>query len=374
MCCGLLVLVPVNHETKWGDEMTKKVRKDDPADAQTRRVFLKHLGQGAAAGAAAVPLLVDPLRVAAGEVTDGKVARRTLGKTGLRVSEVGFGGHSWVYKKVPDGKGGYRRITIDEATEMIRVGMDMGVNFFDSCSPPEECSIPGEALKRLKRRDEAILVVRVSHKMKGVKADREEIYKWTEERLKLFQTDYVDLCMLSNTANDTEQAGYWDMSYSMEALDRLKQQGKIRFTGFGSHFTPELFLKAFDKFGDYFDVCSMPYNIRHREAEKLLPEAKKKKLGVVTIKPFARGSLLKKKDLDGADANLPRDMIAFVLKNPNVDVCICGLHTMAQLRKNFSASWADLSRDQRRRLDEVAAAEFPACGDHDWLEEGWLHA
>ena len=64
------------------------------------------------------------------------------------------------------------------------------------------------------------------------------------------------------------------MSYSMEALDKLKEQGKIRYTGFGCHFTPELFLEAFDKFGDYFDICSMPYNVRHRAAEKLLPAAK----------------------------------------------------------------------------------------------------
>ena len=90
--------------------------------------------------------------------------------------------------------------------------------------------MPGEALKRLGRRDEAVITIRVSHKMKGLESDKKEIYKWTEERLKLWQTDYADVCILANTANDTPQSGYWDMSYSLEALDKLKQQGKIRYT------------------------------------------------------------------------------------------------------------------------------------------------
>jgi len=222
----------------------------------TRRQFLKRFGFGVVAGGMAAPLLDDACSATAQETTGHKVKYRVLGKTGLRISEIGFGGHSWAYKQVPDGQGGYRRPTIDEAVRMIAEGMDMGVNFLDSCTALEESSVPGEALKRLKARDKFIVSIRVSHKMKGIKADKQEIYKWTEDRLKLWQTDYVDICLLCNTEKDTPQSGYWDMSYSIEALDKLKQQGKIRFTGFGCHFTPELFLEAFEKFGDYFDICT----------------------------------------------------------------------------------------------------------------------
>ncbi|MHC4335218.1 MAG: aldo/keto reductase [Planctomycetota bacterium] len=303
----------------------------------------------------------------------GRVGYRKLGKTGLKISEVGFGGHSWAYKRVPDGKGGYRRVNIDEAERMIGAGIEMGVNFFDSCSPLEESSVPGEVLKRLGARDRAIISIRVSHKMKGIEADKKEIYKWTESRLKLWKSDYVDLCLLCNTENDTPQSGYWDMSYSIEALDKLRKQGKIRFGGFGCHFTPELFLEAFDKFGDYFDVCSIPYNVRHRAAEEVLPAAKKKGLGVITIKPFARGSLLKKRDLKGADAGLPRDLIAFVLENKLVDICTCGFHTVEQVRENFSASWIPLTSKSRKRLK--LASSVKCHGIHaNWLEKDWLYA
>lgn len=324
------------------------------------------------AAGTAQKLTVDSQVSAASITNRPKVKYRVLGKTGLKVSEIGLGGHSWSYKQVPDGKGGYRKPTIDEAVRMIAAGLEMGVNFLDSCTPLDESSVPGEALKRLGKRDKVLISIRVSHKMKGRQADKKEIYKWTEKRLKLWQTDYVDMCLLCNTANDTTQSGYWDMSYSIEALDKLKQQGKIRFTGFGCHFTPELFLEAFDKYGDYFDIVSLPYNIRHRAAETLLSAAKKKGLGVITIKPFARGELLKNRDLRGADAGLPRDMISFVLENKLVDICTCGVHTIEQVRENFSASWTKLSPSGRKRLEKVAATRI-TDRRYAWLEHGWRY-
>jgi aryl-alcohol dehydrogenase-like predicted oxidoreductase len=332
----------------------------------TRRQFLKKVGFGIAAGGMAGPLLED----ACSQTTAQKVKYRVLGKTDLKVSEIGIGGHSWAYKQVPDGKGGLRRPTVEEAMRMIGDAIDKGVNFLDSCTALVESSTPGEALKRLGARDKVLVSIRVSHKMKGIKADKQEIYKWTEDRLRLWQTDYVDFCLLCNTENDTPQSGYWDMSYSIEALDKLKQQGKIRFTGFGCHFTPELFLEAFDKFGDYFDTCSIPYNIRHRAAETVLPTAKKKNLGVITIKPFARGELLKGRNLKGADTGLPRDMIAFVLENKRVDICTCGVHTLKQTQENLSASWTKLSPKARERLKDVAGTCI-TDRQYAWLEQDW---
>ncbi len=339
----------------------------------SRRRFLKHLGQSAAAATAAGPLLGNATGTSAAEGTEHKVATRTLGKTGLKVSEIGFGGHSWAYKRVPTENGDYRKVNIAEATEMIAAGLDMGVNWFDSCTAHEESLIPGEALKRLKRRDEALVSVRVSHKMHGNENDKQEIYQWTEDRLRMWQTDHIDVLMLCNTENDTPLSGYWDMTHSIEALDKLKQQGKIRFTGFGCHFTPDYFLYAFKKFGDYFDVCSLPYNIRHRAAEQIIPAAKQKNMGVVTIKPFARGSLLKGKDLTDADAGLPRDMIRFVIENKQVDCCTCGVHTVDQVKENFSASWTPLTAEGQERIEKYSSTRIPG-GEHAWLEEGWLYA
>ena len=76
------------------------------------------------------------------------------------------------------------------------------------------------------------------------------------------------------------------------------------------------------------------------------------------------------RDLEGNDAGLPREMMAFVLENELVDVCVCGVHTLAQVHENFSGSWTRLAPEARRRLDLAART---ACPGHSWLEGGWLY-
>ncbi|MHB8899647.1 MAG: aldo/keto reductase [Thermoguttaceae bacterium] len=337
----------------------------------SRREFLGKIGRTAALGAGSSVLLP---AVAAGSGArqpgaEGRVGRRRLGKTGLVVSEIGFGGHSWSFKRVPDGQGGLRKLTQAEAERIIRVGLEMGVNFFDSCTPEEEHTIPGQVIKQLGIRDQVVVSARCCHRMKGVPEDRQEVYKFVDQRLKQWQTDRFDLLMLTNETYDTAQSGYWDMSYSIEALEKVKEQGKIRFSGFGCHFQPESFLDAIAKHGEFFDVCSFPYNIRHRAGETILPVAEKAGLGVVTIKAFARGELLKDRDLAGADRGLPKAMIAYVLDQELIDCCICGVVSEAELRENLSASWTQLEPGERARL-EALAADSP-CHPGHWLEQGW---
>ena len=345
--------------------MTRKpVPHDTPIDL-SRRQFIARTAQATVGGAAAAFIS----QSAAAE-PGKRAAYRTLGRTGLKVSEVGFGGHSWNFKRLPDGQGGMRQVTLQEAERMIGLALDLGVNFFDSCTPLEEHSVPGEVIKRLNRRQQIIVSARLCHKMKGVPGDIEIIYRWVDERLRLWQTDFFDILMLTNSENDTPESGYWDMSYSLEAVAKLKKQGKIRYAGFGCHFTPDGFRKAFANFGRDFEICSMPYNIRHRAAEELLPEAKKLGLGVVTIKALARGELLKDADLAGRDVGIARDMIAFVLENPSVDCCIFGMHTQDQVRENLAASWTPLSDQSRQRLKELS--QLPCRSAYGWLERDWL--
>lgn len=113
--------------------MSNKDRKDDRDAKSTRRCFLGRLRYGAVAiGVANTAFQSGPLPAAEprpAEGVEGRVGYRQLGKTGLRVSEVGFGGHSWAYQRVADGKGGYRRVALEEAVEMIRAGLEMGSIF-----------------------------------------------------------------------------------------------------------------------------------------------------------------------------------------------------------------------------------------------------
>jgi len=95
---------------------------------------------------------------------------------------------------------------------------------------------------------------------------------------------------------------------------------------------------------------------------------------VITIKPFARGALLKAHDLKGQDADFPRELMAFVLENQFVDVCLCGVHTFDQLKLNFSASWTGLSPERREALRMLGGGTELQGGGIAWLEKGWLYA
>lgn len=328
----------------------------------TRRSFLADSATAVLAGALAKAWVAP-----AAESQVGQVKKRKLGKTGLMVSEIGWGGHSWEYPRVPDGKGGMRQVSDDEAMEMIAYGLDVGVNFFDADTAIREHTVPAKALARLQRKGDVIICLRLCHKSKGIPEDKDEIQKFLDERLKAWDLECVDLMMASMTTET-----YWEMSYTIEAFDKAKKDGKIRFSGFGSHFTPENYIEAIGKYGDAFDICSMPYNCRHRAAEEIFATAEKHNLGIVTIKPFARGSLLEELDLQGKDKDVPRQMIAFVLRNEYVDCCLAGCHTVAQAKLNFSASWTGITDDQAKSLTEVAAAH--PSRHPEWLERGWLIA
>jgi aryl-alcohol dehydrogenase-like predicted oxidoreductase len=260
-----------------------------------------------------------------------------------------------------------RRVSQDEATAMIKLGLDMGVNYFDGCTPYAEHDVPGKALADLGARKDVVICARNIHKMKGTKQDKAVLHAFIDERLKAWRTDHVDIFFAGMATED-----YWDMTYAVEALAEIKRQGKARFTGFGSHFSPEKYRDAIRKYGQHFDICSMPYNVRHRAAEEVFPHAEKAGLGIVTIKPFARGSLFKALEADepdATDADLAAKMIRFVVANERVDVCLCGVHTLDHVRTNFGAAARPLAAAERRDLDRLASV--PTDAD-DWLEHHWV--
>ena len=256
------------------------------------------------------------------------------------------------------------------------------MNFIDGDHGHLEHEPPGEALRRIKRRDKFFICCRwfgdfdpnfkegPSCKFRGNKDDYRRIIDYVDRWLKFWHTDHIDAAMVSSYKHERLT---WDLSYSLEAFEKLKKDGKIRFCGFGTHFSPQGYTEALIKYGKGVDFVSLPYNIRHTAAEKIMPIADKLGLGIVCIKAFARGSLLKGRDLTGADAGLPRDMLAFVLENPLVDVCICGGHTLSHFQENFSASWTPLTSERRKRLELAAST---AChGSHvAWLENHWRFA
>ena len=326
-----------------------------------RRQFLRTSTGLAVAAAFGAPA------VHAGGPKPPAVPRGTLGKTGLDVPAVGFGGHSWSYARVPTGGPRPRVVNLHEATGMIGLGLDMGVNYFDACTRPEEHEVPAKALKALGKTKDAIVCIRCLHLMQGTEADKKVLKDFIEERLKVWGRDHVDI-MFAGMAT----YAYWDMSFAIEALEEMKKKGQARYIGFGSHFSPNQYRVAISKYGKHFDMCSLPYNLRHRVAEQVFEEAEKAKLGIVTIKPFARGSLfkaLKEDEPKASDADLASKMMRFVAANKSVDVALCGVHSEDHVRQNFGAVSQPLAADEEAALTRQAQA---LARGGDWLEQHWV--
>ena len=307
----------------------------------SRRQFLGTVGKGAAIGALAPITLKGIPSVFAATGTE-QVKKRRLGKTELMISEIGIGAHtfsSWI-----------KDCTDKQAIEILASARDIGVNHIDADNPDPEHIIPSKAMRTLNARDDFILSVRDVHTIEGDKGDIARINAKVEQRLKNWGVDYFDLLFMGTVFND-----FVDHSYAIEALEKIQEQGKARFVGFGCHFSRENFLKAINLYGDFFDVTSVPYNPYHRGAEEIFPALAEKDLGVIIIKPFAAGSLLKNKDLQGKDKDLPRNMLSYILANKYVHSVLPGFSSVEQGREDFSASWNPLTTAQVKQMEE----EYP---------------
>lgn len=320
--------------------MTGKIKTKEKG--LSRRQFLGTVGKGAAIGALA-PITFKGIPSVFAATGTEQVKKRRLGKTGLMISEIGIGAHTfsnWV-----------KDCTDKQAIELLASARDLGVNHIDADNPDAEHTIPSKAMRALKARNDFILSVRDVRQVEGNKEDITRINAKVEQRLQNWGVDHFDILFMGTVFND-----FVDHSYAIEALQKIQEQGKARFVGFGCHFSRDNFLKAIDLYGDYYDVTSVPYNPFHRGAETIFSALAEKDLGIIAIKPFAAGSLLKGKDLKGKDKNLARNMLSYILANKNIHSVLPGYSSVEQGKENFSASWNPLTTAQVKQMEE----DFPA--------------
>ena len=142
-----------------------------------------------------------------------------MGKTGLAVSPLGFGG----------GPVGYLGEEAQRAADILNPLLDAGVNLIDTaaCYPGSEPLI-AEAIGR--RRDEYILVSKCGHKVDGVSGEEwsaELIGLAVERSLKRLRTDHIDVMLLHSCNLEVLRRGE-----AISALVKARESGKIRFVGY----------------------------------------------------------------------------------------------------------------------------------------------
>lgn len=238
---------------------------------QSRRTFLTAtLGTGLLAGAA-VPGLVRRAHAAA---SAGEIPRRPFGKTGVAVSILGLGGwHVGIQKDRAD------------SLRLIQTAMDAGINFLDNSNDYNDGQSElrmGEAIQG--RRDQVFLMTKHNYR------DRKHALLDLEVSLKRLRTDHLDLWQFHSIERPEDPDWIFAPHGAIEAAVEARTQGKVRFIGFTGHKSPDYHLKMLTKAFDW-DALQMPLNVldpHFGSFERLvLPEAVKRNLGIVGMKPMA---------------------------------------------------------------------------------------
>jgi len=287
-----------------------------------------------------------------------KMKYRTLGRTGLNVSEVALGGHftgmGWKEK-------GSKRQSL--RNEVIGEAYKLGMNFFDTNDVSESEKI-GIALEANGIERDKILLSADTNAYDGVgenKSAKEIISDTIEEvdrHLEALKTSYVDIFRYTTWSNEYNEMG---LQAGVEAFKILKKDGKARFFAISNHNPKDLF-RMIDEIPE-LDILYIPYSYIMRKAEEVLPAAKKRGVGVICIKPFVRGTLFNIDNVDLSEVggivgewlkesektqeeimkdtkqSLALVNLKFILDNDNIATVIPGMETLDEVRENVRASY-----------------------------------
>src|SRR5712692_8761868 len=223
---------------------------------------------------------------------------RELGRTGIRVSVIGFG--AWAIGGPAEASGtplGWGRTSDDESLAAIRRARDLGITFFDTADSygfGRSESLLGIVLSRI-RQDVIIAtkvgVVRTSTGELKKDFSRQHIFHAVDGSLKRLRTDYIDLYQVHNPTIDELK-----LEDIQDAMERLQDAGKIRFWGV-SVSTPEEGIEIMQR--GWAHALQVLYNIFNQAPGRVLfPLAKEKGYGIVARVPLASGLLTGKFRID----------------------------------------------------------------------------
>jgi len=273
-----------------------------------------------------------------------QVPRRALGRTGLQVSYMGLGG--------------YHLGTIQEQPTIDRIvgeAIDSGINFFDNAweyhdGRSEE--VVGRALKG--KRDKAIVMTKVCTHGR----DQNVAMRQLEESLDRLQTDHLDVWQIHEVVYWNDPGLIFALNGAIEALEKAKKQGKVRFVGFTGHKDPRIHMKMLSH-NFPFDTVQMPLNCfdaTFRSFEQhILPELNRRGIAPLGMKSMGgSGEMIRHGDVS------PREALSYAMSLP-VAVTISGVDSLEVLHQNleiacgFQPMSASAMQDLRDRCHPVAA-------------------
>ncbi len=284
----------------------------------------------------------------------------TLGKTGLKVSRLGFGA-----MRLPMQD---KKIKRDLAIPMIHYAFKAGVNYIDTavgyCDGDSQ-RVVGEALKGWRSK------IIVSTKNHYFGEDEKAWQTNLDDSLERLQVDYIDI--YNTHGINRKVLGESVAPRVIKWLEKARDAGLIKHICTSFHDDADGLRAVVDS--GYFDSITLQYNILNRDLEDAIAYAHSRNIGVVVMGPVAGGRLGSSNELLAklvpGIKRIPELALRFVLANPHVNIALSGMSTIDQVKENV-AIWSDekafssedirLIGEQMDRLKKMAGPCCTGCG------------
>jgi hypothetical protein len=297
-----------------------------------RRSFLKW-GAAGLAGLAVNPAAGDPAdgQQAAATANKNKFVYRTLGKTGLKLPVVSMG------------------VMNSDNPNLVRAALDRGIVLLDTASGYQRGrneTMIGEVVKG-RPRDSFVIATKVP-----AEPSAEEYVRNFEVSLRRLGLDYVDILHVHDCSS--KQAVMYEPV--LNALSKIKKDGKARFVGISTHSNEAETIRAVAE-GKFHDVVLTAYNFKQRnrqDIQKAIAEAAAAGVGVIAMKTQAGRFWDRARQ---QPVNM-KAALKWVLNDPNVTTAIPGMTTFDQLDLDLSVmEQLPLTEQEKKDLQlEVADA------------------
>jgi len=264
------------------------------------------------------------------------IPKRRLGKTGLQVSVRGLGG--------------FHQVEVNERTvaQLVDTFLDAGGNYIETARSYGDGSSEEKLGRILEgQRDEVVLV------SKSGRRDAEGAWRELNESLEALRTDHLDVWICHGVNTDQEIDTMTAVGGALEAFERAREEGLVRFVAASSHW-PLTLLTAMERLRldavmywvNYLVPCNYP-----EIYQTVAPAARARGLGIIGMKPVGDGYLYRS----------PEMAFTYALAQ-EVDVLACGFNTPEMLRADIEivSSWQPPSEDQ---LDAILR-DAPELGDY----------
>lgn len=298
---------------------------------------------------------------------------RTLGRTGIKVSEIGLGG------LFVSSHGAAR----DEGCRAARRALELGINYVDTAPGYQDSEeVLGEALEGVTQ--PYVLSTKLGGRPQPFDAqDKKALRRSVETSLKVLKRDTIDILMIHEPDRPGQYDWFTDWDHFngpvCELLDELKAEGVIRFTGLGgttAHTLPHIIATG------RYDVVLTAFNYSMLWQEAIIgviPEAVKQGMGIVIGSPLQQGALAQvyaeevehgarwlsspRREQYKRLYTLVRELgipiaelaIRWVITNPDISTVLSGARSVEEIEQNVRAVAAGpLPQDVMDRIQEIA--------------------